>query len=92
MKRLLLFLLIVLSGGVTMEVIGANTENLPKPIHHFDFSGDLRDFVTGQSMYISLLGTPKREWEKSMIRMVPDSVTFVDTEEGEKTAIKTYGV
>lgn len=88
MKRLLLFLLIVLSGGVTMEVIGTNTENLPKPIHHFDFSGDLRDRVTGQSMYISLLGTPKREWEKSMIRMVPDSVTFVDTEEGEKTAIK----
>lgn len=88
MKRLLLFLLIVMSAGVTMEVIGANSENLPKPIYHFDFSGDLCDRVTGQSMYISLLSTPKREWEKSMIRMIPDSVTFVDTDEGEKTAIK----
>lgn len=57
-------------------------------IHHFDFSGDLRDRVTGQPLYISRYTKPSRPDRIATERLVPDSVQFVDTDEGERTAIR----
>lgn len=57
-------------------------------IHHFDFSGDLRDRVTGKPLYISRYTNPTRPERIATERLVPDSVQFVDTDEGERTAIR----
>lgn len=57
-------------------------------IHHFDFSGDLRDRVTGQPLYISKTMKFGRPDAIGRYRLVPDSVQFIDTEEGERTAIR----
>lgn len=57
-------------------------------IHHFDFSGDLRDRVTGQPLYISRYTQPSRPDRVAADRLVPDSVQFVDTDEGARTAIR----
>ena len=57
-------------------------------IHHFDFSGDLRDRVTGQPLYISRYTQPSRPDRVATDRLVPDSVQFVDTDEGARTAIR----
>lgn len=57
-------------------------------IHHFDFSGDLRDRVTGQPLYISRYTQPSRPDRVATERLVPDSVQFVDTDEGARTAIR----
>lgn len=57
-------------------------------IHHFDFSGDLRDRVTGQPLYISRYTQPSRPDRVAADRLVPDSVQFVDTDEGPRTAIR----
>ena len=57
-------------------------------IHHFDFSGDLRDRVTGQPLYISRYTKSYRPERIATDRLVPDSVQFIDTDEGARTAIR----
>lgn len=94
MKKFGLFLLCVLccrvsyAGSETPEA-AAPASTLPAgAIHHFDFSGDLRDRVTGQPLYISRYTKPYRPERIATDRLVPDSVEFIDTDEGTGTAIR----
>ena len=94
MKKSGLFLLCVLSCRVSYAETGtpeaaAPASTLPAgAIHHFDFSGDLRDRVTGQPLYISRYTKPYRPERIATDRLVPDSVEFIDTDEGTGTAIR----
>lgn len=94
MKKFGLFLLCVLCCRVSYAETGtpeaaAPASTLPAgAIHHFDFSGDLRDRVTGQPLYISRYTKPYRPERIATDRLVPDSVEFIDTDEGPVTAIR----
>ncbi len=94
MKKFGLFLLCVLCCRVSYAEAGtpeaaAPASTLPAgAIHHFDFSGDLRDRVTGQPLYISRYTKPYRPDRIATDRLVPDSVEFIDTDEGARTAIR----
>lgn len=94
MKKFGLFLLCVLCCRVSYAETGtpeaaAPASTLPAgAIHHFDFSGDLRDRVTGQPLYISRYTKPYRPERIATDRLVPDSVEFIDTDEGTGTAIR----
>ena len=60
-------------------------------IHHFDFSGDLRDRVTGRPLYITQQG--KSDVERIGVKpLTAADVTFVDTDEGPRTAIRILPV
>lgn len=92
MKKLCLLILCALLGpGAAFASPDARTDTPALPegaIHHFDFSGDLCDRVTGNPLYIptySQYGKPKHI---SRSRLVPDSVQYVDSPEGERTAIR----
>ncbi len=94
MKKFGLFLLCVLCCRVSYAETGAPEAAAPAStlpagaIHHFDFSGDLRDRVTGQPLYISRYTKPYRPERIATDRLVPDSVEFIDTDEGTGTAIR----
>ena len=60
-------------------------------IHHFDFSGDLRDRVTGRPLYVTQRG--KSDVERIGVKpLTAADVTFVDTDEGPRTAIRILPV
>lgn len=92
MKKLGLLILCALLG--TGAVSASSDEQTPAPalpegaIHHFDFSGDLCDRITGQPMYISSYSKYGKPKTISRSRLVPDSVQYVDSPEGERTAIR----
>lgn len=91
MKKLafLLFFAAILSSTVDAHSDAENTPVLPAgAIHHFDFSGDLRDRVTGRPLYITKYRPTDKKQTIGRNRLVPDSVQFIDTDEGPRTAIR----
>ncbi len=90
MKKMhfLLLCAAMLSVSATAKSDSDNVAALPAgAIHHFDFSGDLRDRVTGRPLYITR--RDKSDVKQIGIKQLTAAdVTFVDTDEGPRTAIR----
>lgn len=89
-KKTVFFMFILFCAGYIFASGEKTVFDYPQDglIHHFDFSGDLCDRVTGQNLYISVRDRNSYFRKQSRILLVSDSVQFVDTSEGESTAIK----
>lgn len=91
MKRSLLALLCVFIATLAAHADAASDSLRTLPagaIHRFDFSGDLRDRITGRTLYVTARTTHDKKQKISRCRLVPDSVQFIDTDEGPRTAIR----
>lgn len=88
MKKSLLVLLCILAGPTAASAATDSLRTLPAgAIHHFDFSGDLCDRVTGRPLYVTQRG--KSDVERIGVKpLTAADVTFVDTDEGPRTAIR----
>lgn len=94
MKKIFLLLLctVALPFSADAQSDAGREPALPAgAIHHFDFSGDLRDRITGRPLYLSQRG--QSDVERIGVKpLTAADVTFVDTEEGPRTAIRILPV